>query len=50
MGNFLNLSKKTEEDTSETSAIEQYIDTFLHNEEINTCLPDKIERKMYKKV
>lgn len=50
MGNLLNLSKKPEEDTSETNAIEQYIDTFLHNEQINTCLPDKMERKMYKKV
>lgn len=50
MGNLLNLSKKPDEDTSETSAIEQYIDSFLHDEQINTCLPDKMERKMYKKV
>lgn len=50
MGNLLNLSKKPEENTSEASAIEQYIDSFLHDEQINTCLPDKMERKMYKKV
>jgi hypothetical protein len=50
MGNLLNISKKPEEAESEESAVEHYIDSFLHNEKINTCLPDKMERKMYKKV
>ncbi len=50
MGNHLNISKKPHEVDPEESAIEQYIDTFLQNEKINTCLPDTMERKMYKKV
>ena len=50
MGNVLNISKNQQEVNPEESAIEQYIDTFLQNETINTCLPDTMERKMYKKV
>lgn len=50
MGNLLNISKNPQEVHPEESAIEQYIDTFLQNETINTCLPDTMERRMYKKV
>lgn len=50
MGNVLNISKNQQEVNPEESAVEQYIDTFLQNETINTCLPDTMERKMYKKV
>jgi hypothetical protein len=51
MGNILHLSKKSNKERNpKMDAIEEYIDGFLHNEEINTCLPDKMERKMYKKV
>ena len=50
MGNLLNISKNPQEVNPEESAVEQYIDTFLQNETINTCLPDTMERRMYKKV
>lgn len=50
MGNVFNISKDSQEIDSEESVIEQYIDTFLENEKINTCLPDTMERRMYKKV
>lgn len=49
MGNFFR-STTTEVKSSKVVAIEDYIDDFLQDEEINTCLPDKMERKMYKNV
>jgi len=50
MGNFFRSSTTTEVKSSKIIAIEDYIDDFLQDEEINSCLPDKMERKMYKNV
>lgn len=51
MGNFFRGSEtKIETKSSRIIAIEDYIEDFLQDEEINTCLPDKMERKMYKNV
>ena len=50
MGNFFRSSTTTEVKSSKVVAIENYIDDFLQDEEINSCLPDKMERKMYKNV
>lgn len=51
MGNFFkSFETNTETKSSKIIAIEDYIDDFLQDEEINTCLPDKMERRMYKNV
>lgn len=51
MGNFFRGSDTiTETKSSKIIAIEDYIEDFLQDEEINTCLPDKMERRMYKNV